>query len=183
MRTSTQSGPGTKGELGTCPLLPAGSRGRLPRPLVHSAIPLEILERRGQTREPLPKAHFPKSAPEDQHRASPLPGPFSEAVPPTDRGRHFKQFGRRRWTLNPGLGLWPLQPLGSSSFCFSPSLPPPDPPDVVGVLLGKCRRRQVAWWPAACRVLGDRMAVQAEGWGRSIELGLGAHDRPWLFNY
>lgn len=104
--------PGAKGELCTCPLARAGSRGPLPRPSILSASPLEILERRGQTRELLPKAHFPKSALEDQHRASPLLGPFSAAVPPKGHDRYMEQFGRRRWTLYPGLGLWPVQPVG-----------------------------------------------------------------------
>lgn len=68
-----RAGPGTKGELCTSPLVLAGRRRPLPRPSVLSAIPLETLERRGQTREPLPEAQLPKSAPENQHRASPLP--------------------------------------------------------------------------------------------------------------
>lgn len=111
MCARAQSQAGAKGELCTCPLARAGSRGRLPRPSILSASPLEILERRGQPRELLPKAHFPKSALEDQHRASALPGPFSAAVPPKGHDGHMEQFGRRRRTLYPGCGLWPVQPV------------------------------------------------------------------------
>ena len=110
-------------------------KGQTPRPSVLGAVPVEILERRGQTRGPSAEAHLPEAALKDQHR-TPLLEVLSLRQSLLKAVVGAQSCGRGEdepSTLALGSGLcshWNLQ-LSD----FGPPLPPPGPPDPVAVFL------------------------------------------------